>query len=879
MPAITDFIKENVRGAGLVNLLSIPGYAKEYREAESKLKAIVKIMSDWFFWTLKILQPLRQFAIGGAVILGFKALGDAIANVVRQTGSLEAALRRLQSIQAAQRGLAPFLGGPGAARQRVAELTVMAGRGPFKFEEIAEANKQLEIFTRGAYSSAQATQKIGQAAIATGNQIGQVAGAVGDFYQNLREGRPIASSAENLRQLGIISQQTANQLVAMQETSASTAEIFGRLSTEIDHTAASMNDMGDSVETVNAEYQKAQENLRVQFGAPWTANDIQNTKNMTAAMNAIAPVVRKVSEEWAQLFGGFATVRTEIVKFAATNSTVRAAVTGLITTLNSFLAILLTVATVGLPLLIPRLNEILVTISSKLLGANNTVRLFGSTWGTVIKGLTATGVIGVAAIGVVQLTGAILNMVHAHREAGRELDRQKAAFDKANTAIKEQILNAKTLAEAQDAVAAAMNQAVDAYSNVVDVQTKLNAVTKDYWANALDPLAIPKLILQLKELDAAQARSLDILQEARQTFQRAVTERGTLTGPALLAYQEQLRQRRFLEEERASRRAEAIAPGRRPELERERGRELIRRAQIGETSALERATIEHQTAELQKQRAAHEFNAESAKKLLEVSKLMPGVSKDTIVGLEKTAKVEQDGADQAQAQMLQRQVNAKKGTAVQIEGELRRNQLALEAGAELAAGDTERGRQLFIQAGGVAAITDEERQRLQTENILLQSALNTAKAFEDQRNNLRDQGETLIDNADLLEREQKITRQTSDLELARRKAQRLGLTDLERAVENQQAFMERFDRYRRTLPDVEARQRALKETAEDIFTRETIPGGLPPVASSLARLGLGGGVYMPGGDPAVQIQKQLVTLARSSNKYLQIISGQGEGVE
>lgn len=862
MAALQDFLKQNLKGSTAANLLFVPSYVKDYKEAESKLKAIVKITADWAFWTVKALAPLRSFFLGGAAILGFKAIGDAIANIVKQTGSLDAALRRLQSIQSAQRGLAGFLGGAGAARQRVSELTVMSGRGPFSFEQIAEANKNLETFTRGAYSSAQATQKIGQAAIATGNQIGTVADAVGQFYDNLHEGRPIASSAENLRQLGIISQQTANTLVSMQTTGASNTEMFGRLSTEIDLAAASMKDMGDQIEVVNAEYQKAQENLREKFGAPWTANDVQNTKNMTVTMQAISPMVARLSEGWAQLFGGFATLRTEIVKFLATTPAVRIGFEFIAKSVTGLLTALLLVSTVGLPLLIPKLNELMLLISTKLVGANATVKLFASNWGTAIKAITAGGAIATAAAGVVMLAGAIANMTRAHRDSMRALDQQSSAFDKSNRAIKEQIANAKSLAEQQDAVAAAMNQAVDAYGNLIDVQTKLNDVQGNYFTNILDPFAIPKLILQLKELDKASAQSQEMLLKATQTFAESVRERGALTGPALSAYSEQLRQRRFISEERRFQREQELAPGRRPEIQEARGRELQRRAGLGESSAEARARLEFETSELTKQKQIHEFSAALLEK--------QGATQAEI-SAEKDKGAEVDGL------MLDRQIKAQKGTAVQIEGEIKRNQLAIEAGSELEAGDKERGRQLFIQAGGQAAVTEQEREQLRTKNILLQADLATARAYENQRNQLRDQGQEYIDNAGYLRREQDVTRATADIEMKRRMAQRTGRSEEAVNLRNQEQFIQRFEELRKTFAEPEAGRRAFEEQVETI--RERVPpGGLAAIGGSLARIGGGGNVYTPGGDPILQTQKQIAALSARAVEYLAFIAGKGEGV-
>lgn len=875
MAAIGQFIKENVKGqAG--NILFLPGYVKELGEAQNKLKAIVKITADWLFWTLKLLAPLRQFFVSGAVVLGFKSIGDAISNVVRQTGSLDAALRRLSSIQIAQRGLAPFLGGMEAAKQRVAELLVMSGKGPFKFEEIAQANKDLEIFTRGAYSSAQATQQLGKVAIATGNQIGDIASAVGEFYANLREGAPIHGSAERLRELGVISQQAANNLESMTRTGAGTMEVFNRLTVEVDKTAASMDNMSDSIETVNAEYAKAAENLKVQFGAGWTANDVQNTKNMAVVMQAIAPAVQRVSTEWARMFGGLSRVRTEIIKFLATNTTMRNGLEAIAHGFNGVLTAALAISTVALPMLIPKINLLIERLLAARLAS---VGLSGAL--PFLKGGVAIGAIGVAVTGVVSLGAAIYAQSQAHRQAIRAINDSDTAFQKSNQAIKEQIANARTLTDQHDAVSASVNQMVDAYGKFVDVQAELADITAHPFSrfSILDPLMSQKMADKLNELTVASDHFRESYGEAVKTMTSAVAQRSAaLTGPALSSLVEGMRQRRFQAEQRRFETEQVLAPGRRPEILRTHAREMRRRADLGEAGATERARIEQETAALIDQQQVLKGRYEVVQKSLEVQKKAEKPNPDVIKSLEAESESVQEKMKFGERELLQRRLSAKEGTAVRKEAELERNQTALAAGAALEAGDKEAARLDFIKAGTIA-ISQEDRDRLRTKNLILEMEIATARQFEDQRNTLRDMSDDENTRATTLEREQRTIRMTGDLELARRRAERLGQTQLAHAIANQEEFMDRYQKYLQSLPEEEAHRRALAETQESIKERETIPGGLRAVASSLQRIGGGGGVYTPGGDPAIMIQKQLVTLARSSDESLKILAGRKGGVE
>jgi hypothetical protein len=876
MAAIQDFFKENLKGQA-ANIAFLPGYVKEVGEAQSKMRALIKVTSDWLFWSLKALAPWRAALYGGWAILGFKALGDAIKSIVRDTGSLAAALQKLQSIQITQRQLAPFVGGMATAKQRVAELLTLSAKGPFKFEEIAAANVSLEKFTRGAYSSAQATQAVGQAAIATGNDIGQVADAVGEFYQNLRAGAPIESAAENLRQLGIISQQSANELVSMSQAGAATSQIFNRLTSEVEHTSKTVKGMGDSIAGVNAEYAKAVQNMQEKFGAPWTEKEVQNTKNMTAAMQALAPTIGRISEGWSKLFSGFTTVGTALTKMAAQNKFVRDGLENLVTVFNSLLTAAMAVATVGIPFLIPKLFGLI----DSLLGAQRAA----SGLGIGLKMLGAAGAIGLAVTGAVMLTGAIMNEVHAHREVNREIERQRQAFEKSNKAIKEQIANSKTLAEHQDAIANAMNQVISAHQQLIDIQEKGKETQRTFWDRALDP----SLQGRMKDVQEwwdkmhggsrQEKAAMERERVARETLEAGIRERGAaLTGPGLERLMEQRRGARFTEEQRRYEAQMAREPGRAPELEEERAGTLMRRGAAGARGLNERAMVERRTAGLSEERMLAQARKETAQASLDAETRSGGISDKRKKDLEDEIKASEALMRQKDAAMLKERLNADKTTSIQKSAQAEQLRLAIAAGAAQAAGRTQEAVKLKELAGGQIAVTADQRERAKATAIMLDDEAKILAMYEEQSAQLIDQGQAMKDNAALRRREQAVERQTADIELARRIAQREGRGTEAVSLKNQEAFIDRYESYRKSLPEAEARQRAMAETAEDIRER-VIPGGPAAVVSSLQEIGGGGGIYAPGGDPAEQTRKLIAKLVADSNSYLKIISTKGEGVK
>jgi hypothetical protein len=878
MAAIQDFFKQNLKGQA-ANIAFLPGYVKEVGEAQSKMKALIKVTSDWLFWSLKALAPWRAALYGGWAILGFKALGDAIKNIVKDTGSLVTALQKLQSIQITQRQLAPFVGGLGAAKQRVSELLALSSRGPFRFEEIASANIALEKFTRGAFSSVEATRAIGMAAINSGNNINDVADAVGNFYQTLRNGQPIEGAAEQLRQLGIVSGRSADQLVDMSKGGASSIEVFDRFSTEMEAASKSTKGFSDELTTVSAEHAKAAEALKVKFGAPWTAGEIQNTKNMTAAMEAIGPTLGRISSTLQIVFSGFNTATSGLAKFAAKNEVIRTTLETIVKLFAGLSLVLLTLGTATLPMVIPRI----FALTAGLYGMGGAATAAA----VALRALGSATVIGLVLMGAVAIAGAVYKQVQATKELDRETKNIEVSFRKANKEIKEQIGNIKTLADQHEALAKAMGQVVDSQDELGKAQAEYAQKAAQYEREmrTLYGGQVPVPYEETPEGKAMQKR-IQILQKnaalAKETFGAGLRGRGGLISPEFEAATEQIRRRAFAREQQAYEARLAREPGRAPQLERERGEVLLRRAAAGRAGITARATVAERTAVLETERLRIQAERETAEREQERLKAIKSPTREERARREYLARQLLPMIRAREAgiggQMLEERLRAPAGTAIRAAARAEQIRGGIAAGAALAAGKEEEAKRLRALAGGMIIVGEQETKRARIQAAVLENEAKILETYEKENVELEETGKNMINNSVLGVREQEIIRQTADIELARRIAQREGRSSEAVALKNQEAFIERYERYRKTIGETEGRQRALAETAEDIRER-VIPGGPAAVVSTLQRIGGGGGIYAPGGDPTLETQKQIRNLISMSNSYLKTISSKGEGVK
>jgi hypothetical protein len=127
-------------------------------------------------------------------------------------------------------------------------------------------------------------------------------------------------------------------------------------------------------------------------------------------------------------------------------------------------------------------------------------------------------------------------------------------------------------------------------------------------------------------------------------------------------------------------------------------------------------------------------------------------------------------------------------------------------------------------------------------------------------------------------REAKITGEQIGMEIEAHESRRQGRGKEAQATENLLEFTKKFDELLPVLGKEGAAKTAEEETIDTIKGRVLPEVGMSAVASSLTRIGGGGGVYTPGGD-ATDIAKQANDLHRQAIVWLEKIYGKEGGVE
>lgn len=253
--------------------------------ADNKFKALTG--------TVKNLVAFNLFGWTGLIVGGLLGMGSAIKGLVRDSGTLTAAMQRLGQLRLYEAQFAPFVKGAGAARERVAELIREIGK-PWGLDKLVEGSRNLEVLTRGGFSSSSALKMVSDSAVHAGQDLGSTAAGVGGLYAELRDGVPIGATASQLEQMGIISAQTARRVAELQAEGAPLLTTFGMVQADMARAAGSSAMAGDSFDALRTKYEETQSVLAKNFGENFLEGEKEGLKNTIATMENLAPAAARV---------------------------------------------------------------------------------------------------------------------------------------------------------------------------------------------------------------------------------------------------------------------------------------------------------------------------------------------------------------------------------------------------------------------------------------------------------------------------------------------------------------------------------------------------------------------------------------------------------
>lgn len=208
--------------------------ARGYSATRVAVNALSNSMQD------KLLGPTSLFA--GSLVGSLAVL----KSIVDQTGVLRRGLQQIAEMQGIQGKFETLLRSVSLAKKRIQELYQFAANSPFRLGDVAEANRVLQSLTFGAMAGRRGMQIVGDAAAATGTSMSDMAEKVGKAYNALQSGRSMDRIVFQMQMTGLVTDQMASKLEALDQVGAGFAEKWAVIETALRRTSGGMrNEMGN----------------------------------------------------------------------------------------------------------------------------------------------------------------------------------------------------------------------------------------------------------------------------------------------------------------------------------------------------------------------------------------------------------------------------------------------------------------------------------------------------------------------------------------------------------------------------------------------------------------------------------------------------------
>jgi hypothetical protein len=312
---------------------------------------------------------------------------------------------------------------------------------------------------------------------------------------------------------------------------------FGGMSKMVKSLVGELGQFSNALKKVKEEYARVQEKMAKGLAKPFEQAEIENTKKMTKAMEAMVPVVNRLAKTYHAIYGGVSTFKASMVQTVATSKIGRDAIEGFGTALAVVIPIISAISAIKLGNWFKNLGGSMAlshrsaltfgkgveAMSFGLLGANKSARVALGGINALKTGLSWSGVLaGAAVIGAVII--GLVGLYNSVKEANKELARFAAENTRANNAMNAQISAINTLADKYNVLATAIDAAAEARRKYREVQEERSLIG---WMTGTDEKKSNQAKAQAATAQAAVERTkrAPVEKDRRSdTLQRDLTE-------------------------------------------------------------------------------------------------------------------------------------------------------------------------------------------------------------------------------------------------------------------------------------------------------------------------------------------------------------------
>ena len=186
---------------------------------------------------------------------------------------------------------ARMLGGMAQAKARLNELARMAARGPFKFDSLVEANRRLQLLTRGAYAGRKAMAVVTDAAAASGRDPAEVASAIGEAMQAIARHEGVDGAVDALGQMGLVSAAAADGLRNLARSGAGEEQMLNALEQALGRNKGAAKALEDTLVGLSQRMAGAEEGVMGDVGGLFSEGKAAGMRAGLTMIKAFGPVL------------------------------------------------------------------------------------------------------------------------------------------------------------------------------------------------------------------------------------------------------------------------------------------------------------------------------------------------------------------------------------------------------------------------------------------------------------------------------------------------------------------------------------------------------------------------------------------------------------
>jgi hypothetical protein len=387
----------------------------------NKLKGGWKMVRDLIADTV---GPMGLLAIAAGSFV--KASAGAALNAQRMAEALKAS----DGAERLKQQFEQLLGSAAAAKRQVEMLAKVASGSAFTFDSLADASKNLQVLTNGALNSEKALKKVQDVAAATGAPVDTMATAVADLYNALKTGDGVEAASAQLKNMGAISQETAQRLDSLSASGVGLAATWQVVEADLNKANGAASALGGTIAGLQQQLANIQQGSDTKIGEMMAAGEKAGLRAAIGFKKFTAAVEEANAGPWSAFI-----LAINSVKEAVGGMLGAFAETGAVKGIFQALAVVAIAALVAINYtivsLIVGIGKFIVAtgaLRAAMVATGSAMRVFATlvSGTTLVASLAATAIIGIG-VAAISAENNLRGLIEKMKEFTSEADKSASA--------------------------------------------------------------------------------------------------------------------------------------------------------------------------------------------------------------------------------------------------------------------------------------------------------------------------------------------------------------------------------------------------------------------------------------------------------------------